>query len=259
MEEADESVEAAPVGAEDIALLHFTSGTTGMPKGAVHVHDAVVSHSWTGWYALDCHPGDVFWCTADPGWVTGTSYGIVSPLVHGITAIVDEGDFQADRWYGILQDQRVTVWYTAPTAVRMMMRAGTELARAFDLRALRFVASVGEPLNPEAVVWGREALGLPIHDNYWQTETGGIMVANYASVDVRPGSMGLSLPGVEAAILRRDEHGRVVVVDGVAGGGSRGRGGACLPPGVALHVPRLPRTGPSSSTRAGAAAASPRR
>jgi acetyl-CoA synthetase len=188
---------------EDPALLHFTSGTTGMPKGAVHVHGAVVAHYATAQFALDLHPDDVFWCTADPGWVTGTSYGIVAPLVHGLTSIVDEADFDAERWYQILQDQHVSVWYTAPTAIRMLMRAGPELARRYDLHSLRFIASVGEPLNPEAVVWGQESLGLPIHDNWWQTETGGIMVANYAAVPIKPGSMGRPMPGVTAAIVQR--------------------------------------------------------
>jgi len=192
-----------PTQPEDMALLHFTSGTTGRPKGAIHVHEAVLMHYMTGKYALDFHPGDVFWCTADPGWVTGTSYGIISPLVHGVTSIIDEGDFDAERWYHILESQHVTVWYTAPTAIRMLMRAGIEPLRSFDLRNLRFIASVGEPLNAEVVVWGQETLGLPIHDNWWQTETGGIMIANFASMDVRPGSMGRPLPGVEATVVRR--------------------------------------------------------
>jgi acetyl-CoA synthetase len=194
---------------EDMSLLHFTSGTTGTPKAAVHVHEAVVVHNMTGRLALDFHPEDVFWCTADPGWITGTSYGIIAPLTAGITSIVDEGDFDAERWYRILQDQKVTVWYSAPTAIRMLMKAGSELPRRFDLSHLRFVGSVGEPLNPEAVVWGEEALGLPIHDNWWQTETGGIMIANYAACDIKPGSMGRPLPGIEAAILRCDERGNV--------------------------------------------------
>jgi acetyl-CoA synthetase len=192
-----------PTAPGDMALLHFTSGTTGKPKGAVHVHEAVVAHHVTGRYALDLHPDDVFWCTADPGWVTGTSYGIIAPLTNGVTSIVDEAEFDAERWYRTLQDQRVTVWYTAPTAIRMLMKAGTALARKFDTSALRFLASVGEPLNPEAVVWGQEAFGRPFHDNWWQTETGGIMIANFASMDVRPGSMGRPLPGVEAAIVRK--------------------------------------------------------
>jgi acetyl-CoA synthetase len=192
-----------PTAPGDMALLHFTSGTTGKPKGAVHVHEAVVAHHVTGRYALDLHPDDVFWCTADPGWVTGTSYGIIAPLTNGVTSLVDEAEFDAERWYRTLQDQRVTVWCTAPTAIRMLMKAGTGLARKFDTSALRFLASVGEPLNPEAVLWGQEAFGRPFHDNWWQTETGGIMIANFASMDVRPGSMGRPLPGVEAAIVRR--------------------------------------------------------
>jgi acetyl-CoA synthetase len=155
----------------------------------------------------------VYWCTADPGWVTGTSYGIIAPLTNGITSIVDEADFDAERWYRILQDQQVSVWYTAPTAIRMMMKGGAELVRKYDLRRLRFLASVGEPLNPEAVVWGQEAFGRPFHDNWWQTETGGIMIANYASMDIRPGSMGRPLPGIEAAVVRKTEAGAVEVID----------------------------------------------
>ena len=200
-----------PTDPEDPAILHFTSGTTGLPKGAVHVHQAVLTHFLTGRYVLDLHPEDVYWCTADPGWVTGTSYGIIAPLVHGVTTIVDEADFDAERWYRILQDQRVTVWYTAPTAIRMLMRAPGEQRQRYDLSALRLVHSVGEPLNPEAVVWGERVLGLPIHDNWWQTETGGIMIANYAALDIRPGSMGMPLPGIEAAIVTRLADGSVRV------------------------------------------------
>lgn len=198
----------------DMALLHFTSGTTGTPKGAVHVHEAVVAHHATGAYALDLHSDDVFWCTADPGWVTGTSYGIIAPLTHGCTLVVDAGDFDARAWYQLLQDQCVTVWYTAPTALRMLMRQGSELPKQYDLSELRYVASVGEPLNPEVVVWGQEAYGLPVHDNWWQTETGAIMISNYPAVDIRPGSMGLPMPGVEAGLLVRGDDGRAAVQDG---------------------------------------------
>jgi acetyl-CoA synthetase len=211
---ASEEFEIPPTDPEDMALLHFTSGTTGAPKGAVHVHDAVVAHHATGASALDLHPDDVFWCTADPGWVTGTSYGIITPLTHGVTSIVDEAEFDAEHWYRILQDQRVSVWYTAPTALRMLMKAGEKLAHEYDLSRLRFVASVGEPLNPEAVVWGQVAFGLPVHDNWWQTETGGIMIANLACGDIRPGSMGRPLPGVEVALLARGPDGRAAVHDG---------------------------------------------
>jgi len=210
---ASESFEIEPTDPEQPALLHFTSGTTGRPKGALHVHRAVVAHHATGSLALDLHPDDIFWCTADPGWVTGTSYGIVAPLTHGVTSIVDEEEFDAERWYRTLQDERVSVWYTAPTAVRMLIKAGEELPRRFDLSALRFVASVGEPLNPEAVVWGQRTLGLPIHDNWWQTETGGIMIGNFLALEVRPGSMGLPLPGIDAALVRRERDGQVTVID----------------------------------------------
>ena len=209
MEAASGSYTIQPTNPEDVALLHFTSGTTGTPKGAVHVHGAVVAHHITGKLALDFHDGDIFWCTADPGWITGTSYGIIAPLTNGISSIVDEGDFDAERWYGILQSQKVTVWYSAPTAIRMLMKVGAELARNYDLRSLRFLASVGEPLNPEAVVWSHEAYGLPFHDNWWQTETGGIMIANFAAMDIRPGSMGRPLPGIEAAIVRTREDGAI--------------------------------------------------
>ncbi len=213
MDRASPEYTAAATMPEDPALLHFTSGTTGTPKGALHVHEAVVAHHATGGLALDLHDGDVYWCTADPGWVTGTSYGIIAPLTNGVTSIIDEADFDPDRWYRIIQEQRVTVWYTAPTAIRMMMKSGAAMARQYDTSSLRFLASVGEPLNPEGVVWGQEAFGLPFHDNWWQTETGGIMVANFAAMEIRPGSMGRPLPGIEAAIVRRTEDGGVEAID----------------------------------------------
>jgi acetyl-CoA synthetase len=209
MSEASTDYTIAPTDPEDMALLHFTSGTTGMPKGAIHVHKAVYAHYITAKYVLDLHPDDIFWCTADPGWVTGTSYGIIAPLTHGVTSIIDEAEFDVDRWYRILETQKVTVWYTAPTAIRRLMRVEIDPKAQYDLSHLRLVHSVGEPLNPEAVVWGQEKLGLPIHDNWWQTETGGIMIANYATMQIRPGSMGRPIPGVEAAIVRRHEDGTI--------------------------------------------------
>ena len=213
MKDAPEEFHIPATSTEDLALLHFTSGTTGKPKGALHAHGAVIAHHATGRMALDLHHQDVFWCTADPGWVTGMSYGIISPLTHGVTSIVDEADFDAERWYSILERERVSVWYTAPTAIRMMMRSGTAAARSRSCPDLRFIASVGEPLNPQAVTWGVEAFGLPIHDNWWQTETGGIMVANYASMDIKPGSMGKPLPGIEAAIVRKCADGGVEPIE----------------------------------------------
>jgi acetyl-CoA synthetase len=211
---ADPVFEIPRTDPRDMALVHFTSGTTGKPKGAVHVHEAVVAHHATSAYALDLRAGDVFWCTADPGWVTGTSYGIIAPLTHGATLLVDAADFDARRWYRVLEEQRVTVWYTAPTALRMLMRYGFEAARGHDLSALRFIASVGEPLNPEVVTWGMEAFGKPIHDNWWQTETGAIMISNYAAMDVRPGSMGRPMPGVEVTLLEQGPDGRALLTAG---------------------------------------------
>jgi acetyl-CoA synthetase len=211
--QASDTFDVVATAPEDMALLHFTSGTTGKPKGAIHVHEAVVAHHVTGRLALDLHDDDVFWCTADPGWVTGTSYGIISPLTNGATMIVDQAEFDAERWYRILQDQKVTVWYTAPTAIRMLMKAGADIAKRFDLSKLRLMASVGEPLNPEAVVWGVEAFGKPFHDNWWQTETGGIMISNFRAMDVKPGSMGRPLPGVTAGIVEHVEGGGVREID----------------------------------------------
>ncbi|BBA88977.1 acetate--CoA ligase [Mycobacterium pseudoshottsii] len=213
MAAADDNAPAEPTTADDPALLHFTSGTTGTPKGAIHVHGAVTMHYITGLYALDLHPDDIYWCTADPGWVTGTSYGIISPLLHGVTSIVDQAEFDAERWYRILQDQNVSVWYTAPTGIRMLIKAGAELAAQYCFPHLRFIASVGEPLDPEAVWWGKRVLGLPIHDNWWQTETGGIMIANTPAFDIKPGSMGRPLPGVDAYILRHNDDGTTSVID----------------------------------------------
>ncbi|HCY17018.1 MAG: acetate--CoA ligase [Curvibacter sp. GWA2_64_110] len=202
---ASDAFSTVETQADDPALLHFTSGTTGTPKGAIHVHGAVVTHHATGRYALDLHADDRFWCTADPGWVTGTSYGIIAPLLHGVTSLIDREEFDAERWYRLLETERISVWYTAPTAIRMLMKAGPELARQHRFPELRFVASVGEPLNPEAVWWGKEVLGLPIHDNWWQTETGGIMIANTPAFDIKPGSMGRPLPGIEACIVEHLE------------------------------------------------------
>jgi acetyl-CoA synthetase len=213
--DASTGFEIVKTGPEDWSVMHFTSGTTGLPKGAAHVHNAVIGHYATGKYALDLHEDDVYWCTADPGWVTGTSYGMFAPFSNGVTSVIDEGGFGANRWYEIIARHKVQVWYTAPTAIRLLMKAGAKAAREHDLSTLRYVMSVGEPLNPEGVVWGQDAFDLPIHDNWWQTETGAIMIANYPSMPIRPGSMGRPFPGIEAAII--DEQGNAIAEPMVEG------------------------------------------
>lgn len=203
MRAADDSYRIAPTDPEESALLHFTSGTTGSPKGALHAHAAVVAHYATGRRALGLGPDDVYWCNADPGWVTGISYGLIAPLVCGATVVVDSGEFDAARWYRLLQDHRITRWYTSPTALRMLMKGGAALARSYDFSPLRHVACVGEPLNPELVRWGRRAFRHDIHDTWWQTETGAIMIATCPDEEVTPGAIGRAMPGVEAEIVQR--------------------------------------------------------
>ena len=188
----------------DYSIMHYTSGTTGKPKGALHRHQSIIQQFATGRWALDFKEDDIYWCTADPGWVTGTSYGMFAPWSSGITQVIYEGGFSASKWYGVIDKYDVTIWYTAPTAIRMLMKAGEKPVHANNLNSLRFIASVGEPLNPEAVVWGNEVYKMPIHDNWWQTETGAIMCANLSSMQVRPGSMGKPIPGIELAILDKD-------------------------------------------------------
>lgn len=204
MEGASENFDIARTHKEDYAIIHYTSGTTGKPKGAAHVHEAILGQYATAKYVLDLHEDDIYWCTADPGWVTGTSYGMFGPWSNGITQVIYEGGFSAKNWYSFLERYNVSVWYTAPTAIRMLMKAGDELPRQYNFDSLRYMCSVGEPLNPEAVVWGEDIWGKPFHDNWWQTETGSIMIANYPIQDVRPGSMGRPFPGITAGILDED-------------------------------------------------------
>jgi acetyl-CoA synthetase len=187
MKKSSAEFEIEKTDKEDYAIIHYTSGTTGKPKGVVHVHEAILGHYATAKYVLDLQPDDIYWCTADPGWVTGTSYGIFGPWSNGISQVVYEGGFGASLWYGIIEKYKVTVWYTAPTAIRMLMKAGEKPVNKHDLSRLRYMCSVGEPLNPEAVLWGTKVLGLPFHDNWWQTETGCIQIANYPVQDIKPG------------------------------------------------------------------------
>ncbi|MDP9238975.1 MAG: acetate--CoA ligase [Chloroflexota bacterium] len=207
IKDASDAYEIVHTDPEDPAVMHYTSGTTGKSKGAVHVHQAVLGHYATGKYVLDLHPDDIYWCTADPGWVTGTSYGMFAPHTNGVASVIYEGGFSANKWYDIIQRHKVSVWYSAPTAIRLLMKAGDELPKKYDLSSLRYTMSVGEPLNPEAVVWSKRALGLPFHDNWWQTETGSIMIANYPILPIKPGSMGKPMPGITAEVV--DDKGNV--------------------------------------------------
>ncbi len=196
-----ESFPLFPALAETPSLLHYTSGTTGQPKGAQHVHGSLPAQYLTAKWVLDLQPTDVYWCNADPGWVTGTSYGIIGPWSNGVTQAVLDSGFGAERWYSFLERRRITVWYSAPTAIRLLMREGMEPVRRHDHSSLRHLASVGEPLNAEAVHWSREAFGLPFHDTYWQTETGCIVITNFPGMKIKPGSMGRPFPGIRAAVL----------------------------------------------------------
>ncbi|WP_342752919.1 acetate--CoA ligase [Shouchella clausii] len=189
------------VDREDGLILHYTSGSTGKPKGVLHVHEAMVQHYHTAKVVLDLQPDDIYWCTADPGWVTGTSYGIFAPWLAGVTNVVRGGRFSPTDWYETIQRYKVTVWYSAPTAFRMLMSAGDELVKQYDLSSLRHVLSVGEPLNPEVVRWGVKVFDKRIHDTWWMTETGAQMICNYPCMEIKPGSMGKPIPGVEAAIV----------------------------------------------------------
>ena len=201
MEDASPDFTKIQISANDYSLMHYTSGTTGKPKGAVHIHYAALQHYATGKWALDLHDDDMYWCTADPGWVTGTSYGMFAPWTNGVSQVIYEGGFRASAWYSVIEKYKVTVWYTAPTAIRMLMKAGEKVTKKHDLSSLRHICSVGEPLNPEALMWGLKAFEQPIHDNWWQTETGAILIANYPFMPVRPGSMGRPIPGIAATIL----------------------------------------------------------
>ncbi len=200
---------AAIADADTTAFVHFTSGTTGAPKGAVHVHGAATAIADSARLVLGYAPAATVWCTADPGWITGVAYGIIAPLITGAAAIIDEAEFEIARWYEIIARYRVESWYTAPTALRMLMRGGLDVPRQYDLSSLRIVASVGEPLNPEVVRWGEAAFGLAIRDTWWQTETGSILIANGWNEAVVPGALGYPLPGIEAAIVERLPSGEV--------------------------------------------------
>lgn len=201
MSEASDQLDIEWVDREDGMQLHYTSGSTGKPKGVLHVHNAMIQHFQTGKWVLDLREDDIYWCTADPGWVTGTAYGIWAPWLNGVTAVVRGGRFSPEDWYQTIEKYKITVWYSAPTAFRMLMSAGDDVIKKFDLSSLRHILSVGEPLNAEVVRWGLKVYGKRIHDTWWMTETGGQMICNYPSMPIKPGSMGKPFPGTYAAIV----------------------------------------------------------
>ncbi|QUW25858.1 acetate--CoA ligase [Bacillus cereus] len=208
-EQASKELHIEWLGREDGLILHYTSGSTGKPKGVLHAQNAMVQHYQTAKWVLDLKEDDVYWCTADPGWVTGTAYGIFAPWLVGASNVILGGRFSPEAWYEALQDYGVTVWYSAPTAFRMLMGAGQDAIKKYDLSQVRHVLSVGEPLNPEVIRWGMNAFGLRIHDTWWMTETGGQVICNYPCMEIRPGSMGKPIPGVKAAIV--DNEGNEVL------------------------------------------------
>jgi acetyl-CoA synthetase len=213
-----EHLDIYPTKAESPSVLHYTSGTTGQPKGVKHVHYSIISQYITSKWVLDLQANDIYWCTADPGWVTGISYGIIGPWSLGITQCVLDAGFSAQSWYRFIEKHKITMWYTAPTAIRSLMKAGDEIIKDYDLSSLRHLASVGEPLNPEAVTWSEKKLGMPFHDTYWQTETGSIMISNFPGMKVKPGSMGKPFPGITSVLLDPktfqpiSEHGKVGLI-----------------------------------------------
>lgn len=196
---------AFPAARDTLSVLHYTSGTTGQPKGAMHVHSSIFSQYLTAKWVMDFRPDDIYWCTADPGWVTGTSYGIIGPWSNGMTQVVLDAGFSSEKWYQFIQKHKVTVWYSAPTAIRSLMRDGEEVIKKYDLSSLRHLTSVGEPLNPEAVIWSERVFGLPFHDTFWQTETGCIVITNLPGMKIKPGSMGKPFPGMKATIIHPEQ------------------------------------------------------
>ncbi|WP_416827953.1 acetate--CoA ligase [Ectobacillus polymachus] len=189
------------VDREDGMLLIYTSGSTGKPKGVLQVHDAMIHQYVAGKWVYDLKEDDIYWCTADPGWVTGTSAGMWSPWLNGVTNVLRGGRFDANEWFATLEKYEVTVWFSAPTALRLLMSSGMDLPKKYDLSKLRHILSAGEPLNPEVIRWGLETFNLRIHDNWWMTETGASICANFRCNPIRPGSMGKPLPGIEVTII----------------------------------------------------------
>lgn len=199
---------------ETPAFLQYTSGSTGKPKGALHVHGAILDIIQSFTEIMQLESEDHYWCTADPAWITGLTYGIIAPLSTEVTSYQFNGTYHAEKWLKILKDKNITVWYTAPTALRMLMQ---EDESTFDLirsNSLKRIYSVGEPLNPEIYHWGKRIFGTEIYDNWFQSETGCIMIANRPGMEVKPGSMGKPRKGIEPFILDDNDQQRPIGTQG---------------------------------------------
>jgi len=221
MQDVSPEFTTPPTPPETPSILHYTSGSTGKSKGVLHAHRSVLSQNQTAREVLQLTPEDIYWCTADQGWVTGTSYGIIGPWSVGVTQVHYGGNYDSRAWFTLLEQEGVTIWYTAPTALRMLMREDPSIYRQFDLSRLKHIFSVGEPLNPEVIHWSRKVLQHDIYDTWWQTETGAIMIANRPGLEIRPGSMGKPINGVEPAIVA--DSGETMPV--------KEQGNLCLKPG----------------------------
>lgn len=215
MQRASLEFEIKPTDASTLCLLHYTNGVSGMPKGVLHSHKCFESLMPSTRTVLDLQHGDKYWCTADPGNLVATSYGILGPLLAGVTTIMDEDDFDAARWYSILEEHQVNVWYTTPASIRRLMKMNVQPTGNYNLQHLRMILSGGEPLHAEAVKWGEQNFHVPILDHWWQTETGGVMISNFRCLKVKPGSMGKPVPGavVGLAAIRGDHFQLIDEVD----------------------------------------------
>ncbi len=204
MAEAGADYEVQPTSFGTPSVLHYTSGSTGKPKGVLHRHGSLVSQMATTQNVLGLKADDIYWCTADQGWVTGTTYGIIGPWSLGVTQVHYGGGYDAQAWLNLLAQEKISVWYSAPTALRMLMQEEESVFTFADLSSLRTIFSVGEPLNPEVITWSRSVLKHDIYDTWFQTETGAIMITNRPGLEIRPGSMGKPFDGIEPAILADD-------------------------------------------------------
>ncbi|MEW6771911.1 MAG: AMP-binding protein [Bacillota bacterium] len=207
LDQATGDFEAALLDRDAPFALLYTSGSTGKPKGVVLSHGGLVQYYWTGLWVLDLKPDDVYWCTADLGWVTGVGYGILAPWLNGITTVVCGGSFSSQRWFQFIERFKVTVWYTTPTALRLLLVSGNAVVGNFA-HHLRHIVSVGEPLNPAIIRWARAVFGLDVYDTWFMTETGAHIIANFRCLPVKPGSMGKPVPGIQVAVI--DAGGREV-------------------------------------------------